>query len=101
MLNNVLWNRQITRENKLLIYNSIPVVKSTVTYGAKKMKFNKNLEPKLMSMEMDFLRRSARCSRVLKIRNNFIREEMDMKTSILNYIRYKQLNWYSHMQRMN
>ena len=33
MLNSILWNRQITRKNKLLIYNSI--VKSTVTYGLK------------------------------------------------------------------
>ena len=73
MLNSVLWNRQITRKNKLLIYNSI--VKSAVTYGAETWKFNKNLESKLMSMEMDFLRRSARCSRLEKIRNNFIREK--------------------------
>ena len=72
MLNSVLWNRQITRENKLLIYNSI--VKSTVTYGAETCKFNKNLESKLISMEMDFLRRSARCSRLEKNRNNVTRE---------------------------
>ena len=32
MLNSVLCNKQITRKNKLLIYNSI--VKSTVTYAA-------------------------------------------------------------------
>jgi hypothetical protein len=32
MLSSVLWNRQITIKNKLLIFNSI--VKSTVTYGA-------------------------------------------------------------------
>ena len=51
MLNSVLWNRQITRKNKLLIYNSI--VKSAVTYAAETWKFNKNLESKLMSMESD------------------------------------------------
>ena len=50
MLNSVLWNRQITRKNKLLIYNS--TVKSTVTYGAETWKFNKNLKSKLMSMGM-------------------------------------------------
>jgi hypothetical protein len=37
ILNGVLWNKQITREKKLLIYNSI--VKSTVTYGAETWKF--------------------------------------------------------------
>ena len=51
MLNGVLWNRHITRR-KLQIYNSI--VKRTVTYGAETWKFNKNLESKVMSMEMVF-----------------------------------------------
>ena len=46
VLNSVLWNRQITRTNKLLTYNSI--VKSIVTYRAETWKFNKNLELKLM-----------------------------------------------------
>ena len=32
MLNGVLWKRNITRKNKLLIYSTI--VKSNVTYGA-------------------------------------------------------------------
>ena len=73
MLNGVLCNRQITRKNKLLIYNSI--VMSNVTYGAETWEFNKNLESKLMSIEIDFLRRSARCSRLEKIRNNVITEK--------------------------
>ena len=72
MLNGVLWNRQLTRKNKLLIYNSI--VKSTVTCVAETWKFNKNLESKRMSREIDFLKRSARLSQFLKIRNNVIRE---------------------------
>ena len=47
----------------------------TVTYGAETWKFNKNIESKLKS-EIDFLRRSARCSRLeKKIRNNVIREK--------------------------
>ena len=74
-LNNVLWNRQVTRKNKLLIYNSI--VKSTVTYGPEMWKFNKHLESKPMSMGIDFLRRSARCSRLEKIINNIIREKIN------------------------
>jgi hypothetical protein len=33
-----------------------------------------NLESELMSMEMDFLWRSARCSKLEKIRNNINRK---------------------------
>ena len=65
------------------------LVKCTVTYGAETWKFNKNLESKLMLMEMDILRRSARYSRLEKIRNNFIREKMNITNSVLDYIRYK------------
>ena len=61
-------------------YNSI--VKSTVTYGAETWKFQKNLESKLISMEMDFLRRPARYLRLEKNRNNVIREKMTIKNSV-------------------
>ena len=54
-----------------------------------------------MSMVMDFLRRSARWPRLEKIRNNVIRENVDIKNPVLDYIRYKQLNWYGHVQRMD
>ena len=40
-------------------------------------------------MEMNFLRRSARCSGLEKIRNNVIREEMNVKNSVLEYLTYK------------
>ena len=45
--------------------------------------------------------RSARCSRLENIRNNVFREKMNIKNSILDYVRYKQLNWYGHVQRMD
>ena len=35
------------------------------------------------------------------VRNNVIREKMNIKNSVLDYIRYKQYNWYGHMQRMD
>ena len=35
------------------------------------------------------------------VRIQFIREQMKIKNSVLDYIRYKQLNWYGHVQRMD
>ena len=57
----------------MLIYNSI--VKSTVTNGAETLKLNKNLESKLMSMEIDMLRRSVRYTKLEKNRNYVIGEK--------------------------
>ena len=68
--------------------------------GAEIWKLNKNLTSKLMSMEMDFLRRSARHSRLEKIINTIIRKEMNVKNSVIDYVTYKQLNWYRHIRRM-
>ena len=54
-----------------------------------------------MSMEINFLRRSARSSRLQKIRNIVIREKMNINDLVLDFMRYKQLNWYGHVQTMN
>ena len=51
-------------------------------------------------MEMDFLRISTRCSRLENNTKNVIREKMNIKNSVLDYIKYKQLNWYGHVQSM-
>ena len=32
---------------------------------------------------------------------NDIRDNIKIKNSVLDYIRYKQLNWYGHVQRMD
>ena len=36
-----------------------------------------------------------------KSRNNVIREKNNIKNSVLDYIRYKQLNWCGHVQRID
>ena len=36
-----------------------------------------------------------------KIRNNVVREKLNVIHFVLDYIRYRQLNWYGHVQRMD
>ena len=55
---------------------------------------------KLNSTEMDFWRRSARISRKDKIRNNIVKQKMNVTKSLLEDIKTKQLKWYGHVQRM-
>ena len=55
---------------------------------------------KLNSIEMDFWRRSVRISRKDKIRNNIIKQKMNVTRYLLEDIKTKQLKWYGHVQRM-
>ena len=49
---------------------------------------------------MDALRRAARTSRLERIRNETIKEEMGVQKTIIDCIEEKQLIWYGHVQRM-
>ena len=55
---------------------------------------------KLNSTEMDFWRRSALISMKGKIRNNIIKQKINVTRSLLEDIKTKQLKWYGHVQRM-
>ena len=72
------------------MYNSI--FKSTVTYGVETWKFNKNLESKFMSIGI---------GKMFQIRNNIIRGKINIKNSVLAYMKYKKLNWHGYLQIMN
>jgi hypothetical protein len=50
---------------------------------------------------MDFQSRSTRTSRREKVRNEIIREKMDIKNKILSDIWPKQIIWYGHLQRVD
>ena len=98
-LNSILWDKKITKENKSLIFKAI--VRSIATYGSETWQLKYQTISKLLTMEMDFWRRSALISRRDKIRNNVIKSKMGVKNSILDYVQHKQLQWYGHVKRMS
>jgi len=55
---------------------------------------------KLNSTEMDFWRRSARIPRKDRIRNNIIKQKMNLTRSLLDDIKTEHLQWYGRVQRM-
>jgi hypothetical protein len=57
---------------------------------------------KILSTEMDVLRRSARKSRIERIKNEHIKEIMEVKEKpdIIDIIERKGLQWYGHVKRM-
>lgn len=93
LLNNVLWDQGISKDNKKRIYKTI--IKSIVTYSSEKRSENM-----LLTTEMDFWRKSAGKSRRERIRNERIRKIMNVNTIIIEDIRTNQLRWYGHVLRM-
>jgi len=71
-----------------------------MTYAAETWCLKAKTGAKLNSTEMDFWRRSAGISRKDKIRNTFIKQEMNVARSLLGDIKTKQLQWHGHVQRM-
>ena len=76
------------------------IVKSTMTYAAETGCLKVKTIAKHNSTEMDFWRRSARISGKDKIRNNIIKQQMNVTRSLSEDIKTKQLQWYGHVQRM-
>jgi hypothetical protein len=88
----------VTPKTKIHIYHVI--VKSTITYAAESWCLKAKTVAKLNSTEMDFWRRSARISRKDKIRNNIIKQKINVTRSLLHDIKTKHLQWYGHVQRI-
>jgi hypothetical protein len=90
-----LWDQSISKDNKKRIYNT--TIKSIVTYKSEILPPKNRLENMLLTTEMDFWRRSAGRER---IRNETIRENMKVNTTIVEDIKINQLRWYGHVVRM-
>jgi hypothetical protein len=57
---------------------------------------------KILATEIEVLRRSARKSRLARIKNEHIKKIMGVKEKpeIINIIQKKRLQWYGHVKRM-
>ena len=71
-------------------------------YGAEVWQIHTRKINKILSTEMDVLRRSARKSRMERIKNEHIKEIMGVKEKpdIIDIIERKRLQWHGHVKRM-
>ena len=90
-LNSVWWHKNITKNRKLYIYQTI--IQSILVYGAEVWQIPTREINKTLSTEMDVLRRSARKSRTERIKNEHIKETMGVKgkPDITDIIQKKRL----------
>ena len=83
-INGVWWSKNITRNRKKLIYNSM--VKSVLIYGAETWNLCEDGRRRINATEADALRRSARISKLDRKTNEYIRGKMDAQDMILDDI---------------
>ena len=76
-LNSVWWHKNITKNRKLYIYQTI--IQSILVYGAEVWQIPTREINKILSTEMNVLRRSARKSRMERIKNEHRKEIMGVK----------------------
>jgi hypothetical protein len=71
-------------------------------YGAEVWQIPTREVNKILSTEMDVLRRSARKTRLERIKNENIKEIMGVKAKpdIIDITEKKRLQWYGHVKRM-
>ena len=71
-------------------------------YGAEVWQIPTREIYKIVSTEMDVLRRSARKSKIERIKNEHIKEIMGVreKPDIIGITERKRLQWYGHVKRM-
>jgi hypothetical protein len=74
-LNSLLWTKHISLNTKKRIFYA--VVESILSYGCEIWTLDYRLKKKLLSIKTDFWRRAPRTSRILKVRNEVIREKWE------------------------
>jgi hypothetical protein len=99
-LNSIWWQKNITKNRKLYIYQTI--IQNILVYGAEVWKIPTRETNKILSTEIDVLRGSARKSRLERIKNEHIKEIMGVKgkPDIVDVVEKKRLQWYGHVKRM-
>ena len=97
-LNSLLWDNAITKSTKIRLFKV--VVESIATYGAELWEINKAYKSKILATEMDFWRRCCRYTRMDRVRNIDIRNEMGIDIDLIETIEVKRLRWYGHLERM-
>ena len=98
-LNSIWWDKHIWKDTKKYIGKTL--VESVATYGSEVWTINNYYKNRLLALEMDYLRRSAKKSKLEHTTNKEIRNIMDAEESIIERIEKKEIRWLGHVLRMD
>lgn len=97
MKNKFIGRKEVDNATKMIVYKTI--YRPTLTYGAETWVLTKEQRSKIQATEMKFLRRVKGITRMDRIRNETVRDELNI-TSVQEWIEQQQLKWYGHLIRM-
>ena len=98
-LNSIWWDKNINNTNKKRIGQSM--VETVLTYGCEVWALREEDKRRLITVEMDYLRRSARKSKIQRVRNEDIRDMMTANETVTDRIEKRSLKWFGHLMRMD
>ena len=96
--NTIVGKREISTKTKMQIYKSVIV--PIAQYGTESLALMDKHRSKLTGAEMKYLRRTVGKTRRDRVRNERIREEVNLRKSLIEVIEDRQLKWYGHTYRM-
>ena len=89
--------KEISRQTKMKVYKTI--YRPILTYGCESWVLSQQQKSNIQAVEMKYLRRVKEITRRDRIRNDRIREELEIN-SISDFIEQRQLSWWGHLQRL-
>ena len=98
MLFPILKDKNVPTKCKTIIYTTI--LRPILTYGSEAWSLTTKTESQIQAAEMRVLRMIRGVTRLDKMRNTQIREDLHV-ISILKFVEKNKLRWYGHVKRMN
>ncbi|XP_044757812.1 uncharacterized protein LOC123315966 [Coccinella septempunctata] len=97
MRSGIINKKEVSKSTKLKVYKSIH--RPTLIYGCVTWNLNLGEKSRLQAMEMKYLRRVMGVTRRDRIRNELVREDLQVE-SLEEFIERRQLEWWGHLNRM-
>lgn len=90
--------KEINRKTKMVVYKTI--FRPILTYGSESWVLTNSMKSKIQAIDMKYLRRVKGITRRDRIRNDSVREELEIEP-IHNAIEKQKLKWFGHICRMS